>query len=148
MKRYKESDDKRKRIFVGIDVHRLQWFVTVLTEDVELFTGSIPGTWDCLRTVLELYRGCEIQVVYEAGYFGFWLHDRLVEYGAQCIVTRPSLVPQQYGNHVKTDRQDSRKLACLLAKGLLRSVGTIARRALSATGAHVLGRDPYFAIGL
>jgi transposase len=122
MERYRESDDKRKRIFVGIDLHRLQWFVTVMTVDIELFSGSIPGTWDSLRTLLERYRGCEMQVVYEAGYFGFWLHDRLIEYGADCIVTPPSLVPQQYGNHVKTDRRDSRKLARLLAKGLLRSV--------------------------
>jgi len=122
MKRYKESDDKRKRIFVGIDLHRLQWFVTVRTEDVELFSGSIPGNWQSLRTLLERYGDCEMQVVYEAGYFGFWLHDHLVEYGAQCIVTPPSLVPQQYGNHVKTDRRDSRKLALLLAKGLLKRV--------------------------
>jgi len=45
-----------------------------------------------------------------------------VEYGAKCIVTPPSLIPQEYGNHVKTDRRDSRKLAHLLAKGLLKRV--------------------------
>jgi transposase len=37
-------------------------------------------------------------------------------------VTPPSLVPQEYGNRVKTDRRDSRKLAHLLAKGLLKRV--------------------------
>lgn len=122
MKRYKESDEKRKRLYLGIDIHRLRWFVTVITEEVELFSGSIPGTWDALRTLLERYRGCEIQAVYEAGYSGFWLYDRLVEYGVDCIVTPPSLVPSEYGNRVKTDRRDSRKLAQLLAKGLLRRV--------------------------
>jgi len=36
------------------------------------------------------------------------------------IVTPPSLIPQESGNRVKTDRKDSRKLAPqLLAKGLL-----------------------------
>jgi len=53
---------------------------------------------------------------------GFRLHDRLVAHGISCIVTPPSLVPQEYGNRVKTDRRDSRKLAHLLAKGLLKRV--------------------------
>jgi transposase len=61
-------------------------------------------------------------VVYEAGYFGFWLYDRLLEHGIDCIVTPPSLVPQEYGNRVKTDRRDSAKLAYLLAKGMLKRV--------------------------
>jgi transposase len=50
------------------------------------------------------------------------LFDHLTQYGAECIVTPPSLIPQEYGNRVKTDRLDSRKLAQLLAKGLLKSV--------------------------
>jgi len=84
--------------------------------------GVFRESPEALRKLLTRYRGGEIQAVYEAGYFGFWLHDRLVEYGADCVVTPPSLVPQEYGNHVKTDRRDSRKLAHLLAKGLLKRV--------------------------
>jgi transposase len=45
-----------------------------------------------------------------------------VDHGIPCIVTPPSLVPQEYGNRVKTDRRDSSKLAHLLAKGLLKRV--------------------------
>jgi transposase len=71
---------------------------------------------------LARYPGHPLQAVYEAGYFGFRLHDRLVDHGIPCIVTPPSLVPQEYGNRVKTDRRDSRKLAHLLAKGLLKRV--------------------------
>lgn len=109
-------------IFVGIDLHNKTWHVTVRTCDLELFCGSIPGTWDALRRLLERYTGHPVKVVYEAGYFGFWLHDLLAEYGAECIVTPPSLIPQQAGNRVKTDRLDSRKLALYLAKGLLKRV--------------------------
>ncbi len=109
-------------IFVGVDLHRRRWHVTIRTVDVELFSGSIEGNWESLRRLLGRYRGHRIQVVYEAGYFGFWLYDRLVEYGVDCIVTPPSLVPQEYGNRVKTDRRDSRKLARLLAKGMLKRV--------------------------
>jgi transposase len=119
MEAYTTSTQEDNTIFVGVDLHRLQWHVTVRTEEQELFSGTLPGTWEALRRLLDRFRTDPIQVVYEAGYFGFWLHDRLVDYGVECIVTPPSLVPQQYGNRVKTDRRDSRKLAHLLAKDML-----------------------------
>jgi transposase len=89
------------------------------TFDLELFSDSIPGTWEALHRVLARYPGHLLQAVYEAGYFGFRLHDRLVAHNIPCIVTPPSLVPQEQDNRVKTDRRDSRKLAHLLAKGML-----------------------------
>ena len=109
-------------IYVGIDLHRKTWHVTITALDAELFCGRIPASWDALRLLLDRYKAQPIQAVYEAGYFGYWLHDCLVEYGADCIVTPPSLIPQQIGNRVKTDRRDSRKLAYYLAKGMLRRV--------------------------
>jgi transposase len=122
MEEYRRSGQEDKTVFVGVDLHRFKWHVTARTEDQELFSGTLPGQWEALRRLLDRYRGNSIQVVYEAGYFGFWLHDRLMAYGAHCIVTPPSLLPQEYGNRVKTDRRDSRKLAHLLAKGMLRCV--------------------------
>ena len=122
MEEYRRSTKEGKTIFVGVDLHRFKWHVTVRTEDQELFSGTLPGQWEALRQLLDRYRGDLIQVVYEAGYFGFWLHDRLATYGAECIVTPPSLLPQEYGNRVKTDRRDSRKLAHLLAKRMLKRV--------------------------
>jgi hypothetical protein len=96
--------DSAEPLFVGIDLHRLRWHVTVRTEDIELFSGAIPGQWEALKRLLERYPGYKIQAVYEAGYFGFWLHDHLEEFGTRRIVTPPSLIPDDYGNHVKTDR--------------------------------------------
>ena len=109
-------------LFVGIDLHKDRWHVTIRTMDLELFSASIPGTWEALHRVLVRYAGHRLAAVYEAGYFGFRLHDRLVDHGIPCLVTPPSLVPQEYGNRVKTDRRDSRKLAHLLAKGMLKRV--------------------------
>jgi transposase len=122
MEEYRRSRKEGKTIFVGVDLHRFKWHVTVRTEDQEFFSGTLPGQWEALRQLLDRYRGGSIQVVYEAGYLGFWLHDRLATYGAECIVTPPSLLPQEYGNRVKTDRRDSRKLAHLLAKRMLKRV--------------------------
>jgi transposase len=114
--------DSAEALFVGIDLHKVSWHVTIRTVDVELFSGSVPGRWEVLRMLLQRYRGSSIQVVYEAGCFGFWLHDRLIEHGVDCIITPPSLIPQESGNRVKTDRKDSRKLAYHLAKGLLKRI--------------------------
>ncbi|MEJ2091643.1 MAG: IS110 family transposase, partial [Syntrophobacterales bacterium] len=111
-----------EELFVGIDLHKHRWHVTIRTFDIELFSASIPGTWEALCRLLGRYVGNRLQAVYEAGYFGFRLHDRLVDHGIHCLVTPPSLVPKEYGNRVKTDRRDSRKLAHLLAKGLLKRV--------------------------
>jgi transposase len=109
-------------IFVGIDIHNRQWHVTLRTAEVELKSASIPGDWLSLQGLLERYPGHPVEAVYEAGYFGYWLHDQLLEAGARCIVTPPSLIPLESGNRVKTDKRDSRKLALLLAKGMLKRV--------------------------
>jgi transposase len=122
MKKIRKELQPGDRVFVGIDLHKKKWHVTARTAEFELFSGSIPGCWKALQQILDRYKGHQIYTVYEAGYFGFWLHDNLVEYGAECIVTPPSLIPQEYGNKVKTDRRDSRKLAHFLAKGMLRRV--------------------------
>jgi len=122
MKNGNKKVAKEESIFIGIDLHKKQWHVTIRTTDVELFCSSIPGTWASLEKQLLRYKRHPIYAVYEAGYFGFWLHDYLINFGVDCVVTPPSLVPLEYGNKVKTDKRDSRKLALLLAKGMLKRV--------------------------
>ena len=122
MNRKRKDVINSEELFVGIDVHKRTWHVTIRTDEVELFRGNIPGIWEVLRRLLDRYNAQRIYAVYEAGYFGFWLHDHLTEYGVDCLVTPPSLVPQEYGNRVKTDRKDSQKLARLLSKGMLKRV--------------------------
>jgi transposase len=117
-----KSLEKNEVIFVGIDLHKKAWHVTIRTAEIELFSGSIPGTWEHLYNLLNRYKSSNQIAVYEAGYFGFWLYDKLVEHGIKCIVTPPSLIPIEYGNRVKTDRRDSRKLAHFLAKDLLKQI--------------------------
>ena len=122
MEQVKQTNREIAMLFIGIDMHKRTWQVTIRDEAKVIWRGSIPGTWEDLRRLLDRYRGYRIRAVYEAGCFGFWLHDNLKEYGVECIVTPPSLVPMEYGNKVKTDRRDSDKLAQLLAKDLLKSV--------------------------
>jgi hypothetical protein len=75
-------------------------------ETVERALGRWPGVRCC----------------YEAGPTGFGLHRHLVERGFECQVVAPGLVPQRPGERVKTDPGDARKLARLLAGGLLEPI--------------------------
>ncbi|MEO5358790.1 MAG: IS110 family transposase, partial [Nitrospirae bacterium YQR-1] len=88
----------------------------------ELFNGRIRGKYEDLSRQLSRLPECKIKVAYEAGPCGFWLYDRLIEAGIETIVVPPSLIPLETGNKVKTDKRDSRKLAKLLSKGMLKKV--------------------------
>jgi transposase len=112
---------KGKPMYVGIDVHKRDWVVTVLCQGEELFHGVLaPDTKGFIR-LLKRFDASEIHTVYEAGPTGYWLHRALTEAGIDSIVTPPSLVPR-IGGRVKTDRRDSRKLALMLAGGFLKRV--------------------------
>ena len=130
MLNYTKRSEEGKDIFIGVDIHRQRWHVTVMSRELELFNVSIPGNWPSLRRVMERYKQSRIELVYEAGYFGYWLCEKVMEYGAVCKITPPSLLPQEYGNRVKTDRRDSRKLAYLLSKGMLKGVFVPSREQL------------------
>jgi len=116
-----------KEVYVGIDVHKESWHVTIRSDGEERFNGRIPGQYQSLKRVLERYRDVRIKVAYEAGPFGFWLLDRLVLDGIEAIVVPPSLIPTESGNKVKTDKRDSRKLATLLEKNMLKRVYVLTR---------------------
>lgn len=113
-----------KVLFMGIDLHQAYWQITILSEEgLLVFAGRIASSWEALLVLLDRYQQArQIVAAYEVGYFGFWLADALRAYGAQVVVTPPTLIPSAVGNRVKTDRIDSLKLAGYLRKELLPEV--------------------------
>ena len=122
MKKYSTEAATGEAIYMGLDVHRKSWHLTVRTQQQELKKMTLPPQWQALRKIIDHYGAPRTEVVYEAGYFGYSLHDLIIGHGARCVVTPPSLLPQESGNRVKTDKRDSAKLARLLAKGELKAV--------------------------
>ena len=59
---------------------------------------------------------------YEAGPTGYGLYRLIGEFGHECRVVAPSLIPRKPGDRVKTNRRDALSLACLLRAGELTSV--------------------------
>jgi transposase len=122
MNNYKRFIPEGKTVFIGIDLHQKSWHVTALVEDQKVFSSSISPDIEALFKLLERFGHNQIEVAYEAGCFGFWLYESLMANSINCLVVPPSLVPVETGNRVKTDRRDSRKLAYLLAGGMLKEV--------------------------
>jgi len=112
--------------FIGLDVHKDSIVMSVAdagnaeARAIGTFPNDVNKIMKQLKKLsadLSLLRVC-----YEAGPTGFGLCRRLKEAGIDCKVIAPSLVPQQSGLRIKTDRRDSRKLAHFLRSGDLTEV--------------------------
>jgi transposase len=112
---------KGQVLFIGMDVHLATWHITILTKD--LFLKHFSQEADTARLInylREKYPGAAYKCVYEAGYSGFWLADRLNNEGIECMVVNAADIPiTNKQQNKKTDRTDSKKLAELLRSGLL-----------------------------
>lgn len=65
-----------KNLFVGIDVHKKRWVVTVRSYDLELKTISMSPTAEELEKFLvNTYPGALFHIVYECCFSGFWIYD-------------------------------------------------------------------------
>lgn len=113
---------QNRELTMGIDAATSGLAITVLEGEEVLKTAKVPYNPQALASFLSRFVNCRIRSVYEAGSIGFWLHDVLMELGVDNTVTPPSKTPRAPGEHVKTDRRDSRKLADLHRAGQLKAV--------------------------
>src|SRR2546422_8444268 len=104
-------------VTVGLDVHARSVRLAAVRADELLEERTLPYDEEAVERALRRWPG--VRCCYEAGRSGFGLHRFLVERGIDCQVIAPGLVPQRPGDRVKTDPRDARKLARLLAGGLL-----------------------------
>jgi transposase len=103
----------RQDVYVGIDVHKNRWIVTIRFLGMELMTISMnPDPEELVRYLRKNYPGAIYHTVYEAGFCGFWIDRTLREAGIDNIVVNPADVPSTHKEkRRKTDKIDSRKLA-------------------------------------
>jgi Transposase len=107
-------------VTVGLDVHASSVRIAAIRGDRLLEERTLP--YDEVAVERALRRWPAVRCCYEAGPTGFGLYRHLSERGIDCEVVAPGLVPQRPGDRVKTDRRDARKLARLLAGGLLEPI--------------------------
>lgn len=119
-----ENTFSGQSIYVGIDVHKDSWKVSIMGENTFYKTLSAVPRVDRLSGYLrEHFPGASYYTVYEAGFSGFWLHRELTKLGINSIVVNPADVPTtDKERKQKEDRRDSRKLAQTLRNGQLKGI--------------------------
>ena len=113
-----------QNIYVGMDVHKKSWTVSVLMDNVLLKTFSQPADAAALHRYLTTrYPGAIYHSAYEAGFCGFWPHYKLIELGINNIVVNAADVPtNQKDKTQKDDKRDSRKIVRSLCCGALTAI--------------------------
>src|SRR5437764_11604032 len=104
-------------VAVGLDVHARSIRLAAVRADQLLEERTLAYDEEAVERALR--RWPSARCCYEAGPTGFGLYRHLIARGIDCSVVAPGLVPQRPGDRVKTDSRDARKLARLLAGGLL-----------------------------
>jgi transposase len=103
-----------------LDVHKASIRLSAVCRDELLDERTLP--YDPVAVERAVARWPGVSCCYEAGPTGFGLYRYLVERGIDCRVVAPGLVPSRPGDRIKTDKRDARKLALLLAGGLLEPI--------------------------
>ena len=71
-----------QNIYIGFDVHLRSWTVTVMTERLTHKTFSQPPKPEVLYNYLARnFPGATYFSAYEAGFCGYWIHNKLIELG-------------------------------------------------------------------
>src|SRR5438067_12620017 len=112
--------DESTRVTVGLDVHARSIRLAAVRADELLEERTLPYDEEAVERLLRRWAG--VRCGCEAGPAGFGLYRHLVGRGIGCAVVAPGLVTQRPGDRVKTDPRDARKLARLLAGGLLEPI--------------------------
>ena len=115
---------KNNTFFVGIDTHLKSWKVTIRNSGLELKTFSMnPSPAELYIYLTKHYPGATFNIVYEAGFCGFWPLRKFKELGLNCIIVNPADIPSSNKEKVvKTDPTDSRKLARELENNSLKPI--------------------------
>lgn len=115
----KKIDFKDKDLYIGLDVHKKSWSVTILVEGIEHRTFTQPPSPLILYNYLQkMFPGGSYYSAYEAGFCGYGIHREL-----KTIVINAADIPASQKHQLqKRDPIDSRKIARGLEKGLLRPI--------------------------
>ena len=117
-------DFKGQKFYVGLDVHKKSWAVTIRSMGIQLANFTQPPSADSLYTYLKRnFPGGCYHSAYEAGFCGTSIHEQLCKLGINNILVHAADIPstdKQKKN--KTDLHDSRSIAEHLEKGNLHCI--------------------------
>lgn len=120
----KSPDFNGQVLYVGIDTHKSNWKVSIRTRDTHLKTFSMNPSPEELNNYMKRhYPNGIYKSVYEAGFCGYWIHRKLMEYGFKNVIVNPADVPTtNKEKDRKSDPIDSSKLSRELANNSLSGI--------------------------
>lgn len=72
-----------QKLFVGLDLHKTKWVVTVRSRDLHLKTFTTLGSKEVFtKTLNNRFPGAQFKVAYEAGCFGYHITDYIRQSGS------------------------------------------------------------------
>lgn len=113
-----------QHFYVGLDIHKKSWAVVIRNSGLRLKAFSMdPSPGQLKRYLDQNYPRGIHHVVYEVGYFGFWICRALRAMGIDCMVVNPADIPTAHKEKDrKADPVDAGKLSRELEKGDLKSI--------------------------
>ena len=106
----KKIDFSGQNLYIGLDVHKKSWYITVLSEQICLQNISQPPSVESLFIYLtSRYPGANYYSAYEAGFCGYSYHRNLIKHGIRNIFINPADIPRSNkDSHYKTDKNAPR----------------------------------------
>ena len=110
--------------YIGIDVHKKSWTVTIRALNIELAHFSQAPSVDQLSRYLQTrFPSGNFFSAYEAGFCGTSFHHALYKAGIKNMIIHPADLPQSDKHKKnKTDLHDSRAVARYLEAGVLSGI--------------------------
>ena len=120
----KKIDFSGKDLFIGLDVHKKSWSVTIVIDGMEHRTFTQPpDPWALNNYLQRMFPGGSYNSAYEAGFCGYGIHRELNSFGIKNIVINAADIPTSQKDKLqKRDPVDSRKIARSLEKGSLHGI--------------------------
>ena len=129
-------DFNGQHVYAGFDVHLKSWKVTIMTEKLLHKTFTQPPKPEILyQYLVRNFPGGTYHSAYEAGFCGYWIHNKLKDLGIDSIVVNPADIPTTGKEKVqKDDARDSAKIARSLRNGDLKPIHVPALSTLEDRG--------------
>jgi transposase len=123
-KSIQKLDYSGHNIYIGMDVHKKTWGISIMTEYLEHKTFIQQADPNQLSNYLHRnFPNANYYSAYEAGFCGFWISHELEKLGINNIVINPADIPTTNKERKnKTDKRDARKIAQMLRSNSLQAI--------------------------
>jgi transposase len=119
-----ELDFSNFDIYVGLDVHKNSWMVSIMVDDIlHKRYSQDPNPLTLAKYLAKHFPKGRYHSVYEAGFSGYWIHRELEKLGIRSQVVSPADVPtSDKERKQKDDKRDSYKLVKALKNGDMEAI--------------------------